>query len=109
MPQWILADTVKQIGGEGVIVNNVHVVDYKEVADPATGARCAVPCCGVPCCAAAGNGRPAGGRAMRAQGRRVQASKQAVERRVSPAAAPRPRHARRQEEGAGDLQGRAGV
>ncbi|GAB4819653.1 hypothetical protein N2152v2_006699 [Parachlorella kessleri] len=37
--QWILADTVRDLGGDNVIVNDVHVVDYAEKVDPASGKK----------------------------------------------------------------------
>lgn len=37
--QDILADKVMELGGPGVIVNGVNIVDYQNESDPATGAR----------------------------------------------------------------------
>ena len=37
--QEILADACREIAGDGVIQNSVHIVDYEQAVDPATGRK----------------------------------------------------------------------
>lgn len=39
--QKILADKVRELGGPEVLVNDVHVIDYENIVDSATGEKCA--------------------------------------------------------------------
>lgn len=37
--QEILADACRELAGDGVILNSVHVVDYEQGVDPQTGRK----------------------------------------------------------------------